>query len=310
MFSSALSGMGVRLATRSAFAPTLVRPFASLALDRRVLFSTASRGLSTEAATIQVDQAKATDVEADAEQPAARVKKTPTARQQYTVEDALAMIAQHKERKFDETIEIIVETGLDPRKPNQSIRSTLLLPNKVGEVTRVCVFAEGAEAEAAVEAGAQIVGGMDLIKRIKDEGFLAFDRCIATPLMMPKVAASIGRILGPRDLMPNPKTNTVTEDVGGAVKLALGGAMSFRNDRTGSLRAGVAKRSWGKDATTANIRAFMMAVSANKPKGARGKYIQKIYLGSTMGKSYRIFQPNIDPSSPRFMRPMESVPMN
>jgi large subunit ribosomal protein L1 len=112
------------------------------------------------------------------------------------------------------------------------------------------------------------------------------------------------------DLMPNPKTNTVTEDVDTAVKLALGGAMSFRNDRSGSMRAGVGKKSWKKEDIMANIRAYMMAVTSNKPKGAKGKFIRLVYLGSTMGKSYRIFLPNIDPASPRFMRAMDSIPMN
>jgi large subunit ribosomal protein L1 len=198
-----------------------------------------------------------------------------------TVEDAVALIKQAASAKFDETVEIAMNLGVDPRHADQMVRGVCSLPNGTGKTVRVAVFARGAKADEAKAAGADIVGAEDLLETIQ-KGVIEFDRCIATPDMMPLVGR-LGKILGPRNLMPNPKVGTVTMDVKTAVTNAKGGEVQFKVEKAGIIHCGVGKVSFETDKLAQNIRAFVDAVSRAKPSGAKGTYLKKVSLSSTMG---------------------------
>jgi large subunit ribosomal protein L1 len=198
-----------------------------------------------------------------------------------TVEEAVTLIKANANSKFDETIEIAMNLGIDPRHADQMVRGVIGLPNGTGKDVRVAVFARGDKADEAKAAGADIVGAEDLMDIILG-GKIEFDRCIATPDMMP-VVGRLGKVLGPRNLMPNPKVGTVTMDVGNAVKAAKGGEVQFKAEKGGVVHAGVGKASFDNAKLVENIRAFIGAVAKAKPTGAKGSYLQKIALSSTMG---------------------------
>jgi len=203
-----------------------------------------------------------------------------------TVEDAVALIKGNANAKFDETVEIAMNLGIDPRHADQMVRGVVGLPNGTGKTVRVAVFARGAKAEEAQAAGADIVGAEDLMETIQG-GTIEFDRCIATPDMMP-VVGRLGKILGPRNLMPNPKVGTVTMDVAQAVKDAKGGQVQFKAERAGVIHGGVGKASFDPAKLAENVRAFVSAVQKAKPAGAKGTYVKKISLSSTMGAGVTI----------------------
>jgi large subunit ribosomal protein L1 len=198
-----------------------------------------------------------------------------------SVEDAVALVKGAASAKFDETLEIALNLGVDPRHADQMVRGVVTLPNGTGKTVRVAVFARGAKADEAKAAGADIVGAEDLMETIQS-GKIEFDRCIATPDMMPLVGR-LGKILGPRNLMPNPKVGTVTMDVTNAVNNAKGGEVQFKVEKAGVIHAGVGKVSFGEEKLAENIRAFVEAVSRAKPTGAKGTYLKKVSLSSTMG---------------------------
>ena len=198
-----------------------------------------------------------------------------------SVEEAVALIKQAATAKFDETVEVAMNLGVDPRHADQMVRGVVTLPNGTGKTVRVAVFARGPKADEAKEAGADIVGAEDLMETIQS-GKIEFDRCIATPDMMPLVGR-LGKILGPRNLMPNPKVGTVTMDVAQAVNNAKGGEVQFKVEKAGVIHAGVGKVSFPDEALAQNIRAFVEAVSRAKPSGAKGTYLRKVSLSSTMG---------------------------
>jgi len=198
-----------------------------------------------------------------------------------SVEEAVALVKGSAKAKFDETIEIAMNLGVDPRHADQMVRGVIGLPNGTGKTVRVAVFARDAKADEAKAAGADIVGAEDLMEIVQG-GTIDFDRCIATPDMMP-VVGRLGKVLGPRNLMPNPKVGTVTMDVTEAVKAAKGGEVQFRVEKAGVIHAGVGKASFDEAKLVENIRAFIGAVSKAKPAGAKGTYMKKIALSSTMG---------------------------
>lgn len=198
-----------------------------------------------------------------------------------TVEEAVALIKANASAKFDETVEVAMNLGVDPRHADQMVRGVVGLPNGTGKDVRVAVFARGPKADEAQEAGADIVGAEDLMEIIQG-GKIEFDRCIATPDMMP-VVGRLGKILGPRNLMPNPKVGTVTMDVAEAVKSAKGGQVQFKAEKAGIVHAGVGKLSFDETKLVENIRAFIDAVAKAKPTGAKGSYMKKIAISSTMG---------------------------
>ncbi|MGN6102435.1 MAG: 50S ribosomal protein L1 [Devosia sp.] len=204
----------------------------------------------------------------------------------YDLPDAVKMIKERAKAKFDETVEIAMNLGVDPRHADQMVRGVVNLPNGTGKTVRVAVFARDAKAEEARKAGADIVGAEDLVQQVQ-EGNLNFDRVIATPDMMPLVGR-LGKILGPRNLMPNPKVGTVTPDVAGAVKAAKGGAVEFRVEKAGILHAGVGKASFSEDALVENIKAFADAVNRAKPSGAKGTYVKRVAVSSTMGPGIHV----------------------
>jgi large subunit ribosomal protein L1 len=204
----------------------------------------------------------------------------------YGVTEAVALVKDHAKAKFDETVEIAVNLGVDPRHADQQVRGVVNLPSGTGRDVRVAVFAKDAKAAEATAAGADIVGSDDLLQRIQG-GFMDFDRVIATPDMMALVGR-LGKVLGPRGLMPNPKVGTVTMNVGQAVKDAKGGAVEFRTEKTGIIHAGVGKASFTPDALEANVRAFVDALQKARPTGAKGTYIKRISLSSTMGPGVKI----------------------
>ncbi len=204
----------------------------------------------------------------------------------YGVDDAVKMIKERATAKFDETIEISMNLGIDPRHADQNVRGVVALPNGTGKTLRVAVFAKGPKAEAAKAAGADLVGAEDLAEKIQ-AGEMNFDRCIATPDMMVLVG-KLGKVLGPRGLMPNPKLGTVTNDVAEAVKAAKGGQVEFRAEKAGIVHAGVGKASFSQDALIENVKAFVGAISRAKPAGAKGTYIKKVSLSSTMGPGLKL----------------------
>ena len=198
-----------------------------------------------------------------------------------SVEDAVVLIKANSTVKFDETVEIAMNLGVDPRHADQMVRGVVSLPNGTGKTVRVAVFARGPKADEATAAGADIVGAEDLMETIQS-GKIEFDRCIATPDMMPLVGR-LGKILGPRNLMPNPKVGTVTMDVKTAVEAAKGGEVQFKVEKAGVIHAGVGKASFDAAKLAENIRAFVDAVSRARPTGAKGAYLKKVSLSSTMG---------------------------
>jgi large subunit ribosomal protein L1 len=204
----------------------------------------------------------------------------------YAVEEAVKLVKARATAKFDETIEIAINLGVDPRHADQMVRGVVALPNGTGRNQRVAVFAKGAKAEEAKAAGADIVGAEDLAEQVS-KGEIDFDRCIATPDMM-GVVGRLGKVLGPRGLMPNPKVGTVTMDVTAAVKAAKGGAVEFRVEKAGIVQAGVGKASFGEEALVQNVRTFVDSVIKAKPQGAKGTYLKKISLSSTMGPGVKI----------------------
>ncbi|MBV1933860.1 MAG: 50S ribosomal protein L1 [Parvibaculaceae bacterium] len=214
-------------------------------------------------------------------------KRTMTAREAFagkadvTVEEAVSLIKASAKAKFDETIDIAVVLGVDPRHADQMVRGVIALPNGTGKTMRVAVFARDAKAEEAKAAGADIVGAEDLMEIVQG-GTIDFDRCIATPDMMP-VVGRLGKVLGPRNLMPNPKVGTVTMDVKSAVEAAKGGEVQFKVEKAGVVHAGVGKASFDETKLVENIKAFVGAVQKAKPEGAKGTYMKKIAVSSTMG---------------------------
>ena len=199
----------------------------------------------------------------------------------YAPLDALGIIKKNANAKFDETVDISINLGVDPRHADQMVRGTVNLPNGTGKSVRVGVFARGAKAEEATAAGADVVGAEDLMEAVQG-GKIDFDRCIATPDMMP-IVGRLGKVLGPRNLMPNPKVGTVTMDIEAAVKNAKGGEVQFRVEKAGVIHAGVGKASFGEAELVQNIQAFIDAVSKAKPSGTKGAYMKKIAVSSTMG---------------------------
>ena len=204
----------------------------------------------------------------------------------YPVEEAVKLVKARSAVKFDETIEIAMNLGVDPRHADQNVRGVVSLPHGTGKAVRVAVFAKGDKAEEAKAAGADLVGAEDLAEQIKS-GKLDFDRCIATPDMMP-VVGRLGKILGPRGMMPNPKLGSVTNDVGAAIQAAKGGQVEFRVEKAGIIHAGVGKASFPEDALVENIKAFVGAISRAKPSGAKGTYIKRVSLSSTMGPGLKV----------------------
>ncbi|MEP5762642.1 MAG: 50S ribosomal protein L1 [Litoreibacter sp.] len=214
-------------------------------------------------------------------------KRTTAAREQFagkrdvTVEEAVALVKNNAKAKFDETVEIALNLGVDPRHADQMVRGVVSLPNGTGRTMRVAVFARDAKAEEAKAAGADIVGAEDLME-IVQSGKIDFDRCIATPDMMP-IVGRLGKVLGPRNLMPNPKVGTVTMDVKAAVDAAKGGEVQFKVEKAGVVHAGIGKASFSEAQLVENVRTLIDAVSKAKPSGSKGSYMKKIVLSSTMG---------------------------
>jgi large subunit ribosomal protein L1 len=197
------------------------------------------------------------------------------------VADAIALVKANAGAKFDETVEIALNLGVDPRHADQMVRGTVNLPNGTGKTVRVAVFARGDKAEEAKAAGADIVGAEDLMEIVQG-GKIEFERCIATPDMMP-IVGRLGKVLGPRNLMPNPKIGTVTMDVAEAVKAAKGGQVQFKVEKAGVIHAGIGKASFDAKALEENLLAFVDAVQKAKPTGAKGAYMKKVSISSTMG---------------------------
>ena len=204
----------------------------------------------------------------------------------YAIEDAVKMVKARSKTKFDETVEIAMNLGVDPKHADQMVRGVVNLPNGTGRTLRVAVFAKGDKAEEARKAGADIVGAEDLVE-IVQKGTIDFDRCISTPDLMPLVGR-LGKVLGPRGMMPNPKVGTVTMNVGQAVRDAKGGAVEFRVEKAGIVQAGVGKTSFTETAIIENIKAFFNAVARSKPAGSKGTYIKRIAISSTMGPGVKI----------------------
>jgi large subunit ribosomal protein L1 len=204
----------------------------------------------------------------------------------YTLPEAIALIKSNAKAKFDETVEFSMNLGIDPRHADQMVRGLISLPNGTGKVLRVAVFARAAKAQEALDAGADVVGADDLAEKVQ-AGDIQFDRCIATPDMMALVGR-LGKILGPRGLMPNPKLGTVTMNVKDAVQAAKSGQVEYRAEKAGIIHAGVGKASFDEDKLVQNIRALVDAVQKAKPTGAKGTYLQKAAISSTMGPGIRV----------------------
>ena len=204
----------------------------------------------------------------------------------YPLAEAVQMVKERAKAKFDETIEIAMNLGVDPKHADQMVRGVVTLPNGTGRSVRVGVFARGAKADEAKAAGADVVGAEDLVEKVQG-GQIDFDRCIATPDMMPLVGR-LGKVLGPRGMMPNPKIGTVTMDVANAVKGAKGGSVEFRVEKAGIVQAGIGKASFGADKLVENVKALADAVAKAKPAGAKGTYIQRVAVSSTMGPGVKV----------------------
>jgi large subunit ribosomal protein L1 len=204
----------------------------------------------------------------------------------YPVAEAVKLVIERANAKFDETVEIAMNLGVDPKHADQMVRGVVNLPNGTGRSLRVAVFARGAKADEAKAAGADVVGAEDLVATVQG-GTIAFDRCIATPDMMPLVGR-LGKVLGPRGLMPNPKVGTVTMDISGAVKASKGGAVEFRVEKAGIIQGSVGKVSFAQEKLVENIVAFVDAVAKAKPQGAKGTYLQRVAISSTMGPGVKV----------------------
>ncbi len=204
----------------------------------------------------------------------------------YSVEEAVKIIKAAAKTKFDETVELALNLGIDPRHSDQQVRGVVTLPHGTGKSVKVAVFARGEKAEAAKKAGADIVGAEDLAAQI-EAGKIEFDRCIATPDMM-GIVGKLGKVLGPRGLMPNPKLGTVTPNVAEAVKNVKGGQVEFRAEKAGLIHAGVGKTSFSEQAIAENVKAFVGAITRAKPQGAKGSFIKKVSLSSTMGPGVKL----------------------
>ena len=204
----------------------------------------------------------------------------------YSLNEAIGLVKDRSKTKFDETVEVAINLGVDPRHADQMVRGVCILPNGTGKTVRVAVFARGDKAEEAKAAGADIVGAEELVQEVQG-GKIDFDRCIATPDMMPLVGR-LGKVLGPRGLMPNPKVGTVTPDVKSAVNDAKGGAVQFRVEKAGIVHAGVGKVSFSEEAISQNVKALVDAVQKAKPSGAKGSYLKRIAVSSTMGPGVKV----------------------
>ena len=204
----------------------------------------------------------------------------------YPLTDAVKLVKERAKAKFDETIEIAINLGVDPRHADQMVRGVVALPNGTGRSVRVAVFARGAKADEAKAAGADVVGAEDLVEKVQG-GNIDFDRCIATPDLMPLVGR-LGKVLGPRGMMPNPKVGTVTMDVTAAIKASKGGSVEFRVEKAGIVHAGIGKASFAADKLVENIKAFADAVQKAKPAGAKGQYINRVAVSSTMGPGVKV----------------------
>ena len=219
-------------------------------------------------------------------------KRTTKAREEidreklYSLAEAVKMVKERAKAKFDETVEIAMNLGVDPRHADQQVRGVVNLPNGTGRTQRVAVFARGAKADEAKAAGADVVGAEDLVEKVQG-GAIDFDRVVATPDLMPLVGR-LGKVLGPRGLMPNPKVGTVTMDVTNAVKGAKGGSVEFRVEKAGIVQAGVGKASFSEEKLVENIRAFADAVQKSRPQGAKGHFINRVAISSTMGPGVKI----------------------
>jgi large subunit ribosomal protein L1 len=222
------------------------------------------------------------------------IAETVEAEKAYSVADAVAQVKKNANAKFDETIEIAVNLGVDPKYADQMVRGVVSLPSGTGKDVRVAVFARDAKADEAREAGAEFVGAEDLMEEIQN-GKSDFDRVIASPDMM-SVVGRLGKVLGPRGLMPNPKVGTVTPNVAQAVKDAKGGSVEFRVEKLGIIHAGIGKASFTEDAIEANVRAFVEALLKAKPTGAKGTYVKKVTVSSTMGAGMMIDTSDVIPS--------------
>jgi large subunit ribosomal protein L1 len=210
----------------------------------------------------------------------------------YPLQEAVKLVKERASAKFDETVEIAMNLGVDPKHADQMVRGVVNLPNGTGRNLRVAVFARGAKADEARAAGADVVGAEDLVATVQ-AGTIDFDRCISTPDLMPLVGR-LGKVLGPRGLMPNPKVGTVTTDITAAVKASKGGSVEFRVEKAGIVQGSVGKASFGQQKLVENISAFIDAVSKAKPQGAKGTYIQRVAISSTMGPGVKV-----DPASVR-----------
>lgn len=204
----------------------------------------------------------------------------------YNLGDAVKLVKANAKAKFDETVELSLNLGIDPRHSDQQVRGVVQLPNGTGKTVRVAVFAKGDKADEATKAGADLVGAEDLAEKIQG-GEMNFDRCIATPDMM-AVVGRLGKVLGPRGLMPNPKLGTVTMNVADAIKAAKGGEVTFRAEKAGIVHVGVGKASFGEDAIAENIRAVFNAIAKAKPSGTKGTYIKRVSVSSTMGPGMQL----------------------
>jgi large subunit ribosomal protein L1 len=204
----------------------------------------------------------------------------------YPLNDAVKLVKEKATAKFDETIEVALNLGVDPRHADQMVRGVCILPNGSGRTLRVGVFARGAKAEEAKAAGADVVGAEDLVEIVQG-GKIDFDRCIATPDMMPLVGR-LGKVLGPRGMMPNPKVGTVTMDIAGAVAAAKGGSVEFRVEKAGIVHAGIGKASFSAEKLSENIKAFVDSVAKAKPAGAKGTYLERIAISSSMGPGVKV----------------------
>ena len=209
--------------------------------------------------------------------------------------DAIKLVKANAKAKFDETVEIAMNLGVDPRHADQQVRGVVNLPNGTGRTQRVAVFARGAKADEAKAAGADVVGAEDLVEKVQS-GAIDFDRVVATPDLMPLVGR-LGKVLGPRGLMPNPKVGTVTMDVTSAVKGAKGGSVEFRAEKAGIIQAGVGKASFSEEKLVENIRAFADAVQKSRPQGAKGHFINRVAISSTMGPGVKIEPGTLFPGS-------------
>ena len=204
-------------------------------------------------------------------------------KQDLSIEEAVSLVKNNAKAKFDETVDLAVNLGIDPRHADQMVRGVCALPNGTGRSVRVAVFARGAKADEAKKAGADIVGAEDLMETVQS-GKVDFDRCIATPDLMP-VVGRLGKVLGPRNLMPNPKVGTVTLDVAGAVEAAKSGEVQFKAEKAGVVHAGVGKASFEEKKLVENVKAFIDSVKKMKPAGAKGTYMKKVSVSSSMGPS-------------------------